>query len=176
MKQYLVLSAVGPDRPGIVDEVARFLFERGCNLEDSRMAILGGEFALIVLVSGGADNIARVRREFPAVAQQRGMTATVRETAGPDARRDKGFVPLQVRAAGLDHEGIVYQIAHALHELGANIESMETQSVSAPVTGAPMFVLNLRAAIPPQVSLPQARSRLQAAGDAVNVDVTVQAA
>jgi glycine cleavage system transcriptional repressor len=176
MKSYLVLSAIGPDRPGIVDEVSKFLFECGGNLEDSRMAVLGGEFALVVLVSGAPEKIAAVREQFPAFATERGMVATAKETAGPEGRKDKGFVAYQVRAVGLDHEGIVYHIAHALRELGANIESMDTQATSAPVSGAPMFTLSMRMTIPPQVPLADVRSKLQAAGDKVNVDLIVEAA
>lgn len=174
MKAYLVLTAVGPDRPGIVNQVSKLLFDHGCNLEDSRMAILGGEFALIVLVSGSSDRIAKVREGFAAFAAKIGLVGTAKEAAGPQGRKDKGFVPFQVRAVGLDHEGIVHQIAHALHQMGANIESLETQATSAPFTGAPMFTLLMRVVVPPQMSLSELRSKLQTVCDAVNVDVTIQ--
>ena len=52
MSAYLVISAIGQDRPGIVDEVSAFILSHQCNVEDSRMAVLGGDFALIMLVSG----------------------------------------------------------------------------------------------------------------------------
>jgi len=176
MKSYLVLTAVGPDCPGIVNQVSKFLFERGANLEDSRMSILGGEFALIVLVSGSTDSITKVRAEFVSLASKIGLVGTAKDTPGPQARKDKGFVPFQVRAVGLDHEGIVHQIAHALHQLGANIESLETQASSAPFTGAPMFALDMRVGVPPQMSLSELRTKLQAVCDEVNVDVTIQPA
>jgi glycine cleavage system transcriptional repressor len=176
MKTYVVLTAIGPDRPGIVDVVSKFLFDHGCNLEDSRMAILGGEFALIVLVSGQPDAIVKVRADFPQTASKIGLTGAAKDTPGPDARKDKGFVPFQVRAVGLDHPGIVHQIAHALHRMGANIESLETQAASAPFTGAAMFTLAMRVAVPPQLSLAELRTKLQAVCDEVNVDVTIQPA
>jgi glycine cleavage system transcriptional repressor len=176
MKQFLVLSAVGRDRPGIVSEVSKLILEHGGNMEDSRMAVLGGDFALIVLVSGPSDAVGNLQRNFPDFARQRGLTGSAHETSGPQARVDRGFVPFDVRAVGLDHEGIVHRIAQALLDLGANVISMDTESVSAPVTGAPMFSLNMRVAVPPTLSLAQLRSTLQAAGDAINVDITVQAA
>jgi glycine cleavage system transcriptional repressor len=176
MKSYLVLTAVGPDRSGIVNEVSKFLFDRGCNLEDSRMSILGGEFALIVLVSGASDPIAKVRSEFAPFVSKIGLVGNAKDTPGPQVRQDKGFVPFQIRAVGLDHEGIVHQIAHALHQLGANIESLETQATSAPFTGAAMFALNMRVGVPPQLSLAELRTKLQAVCDEVNVDVTIQPA
>ena len=51
-RQYQVLTAVGRDRPGLVEKISSLLLGAGANLEDSRMAILGGEFALILLFSG----------------------------------------------------------------------------------------------------------------------------
>ena len=60
-ERHLVLSALGPDRPGIVAEVTSYVTERGGNIEDSRMAVLGGEFGVMMLVSGTADEIARSR-------------------------------------------------------------------------------------------------------------------
>jgi glycine cleavage system transcriptional repressor len=176
MKVHLVLTAIGPDRPGIVNDVSEFLLNNGCNIENSRMTTLGGEFVLMLLVSGPADKIASIQREFLPFANQLGLTATAKETPPSPSRPDNEFVPLQVRVVGLDHEGIVHRFAHTLYQLGANIESLETQAVSAPVTGAPMFELTMRVAIPPQVSLSELGSKLQTAGDEVNVDVTVQAA
>jgi glycine cleavage system transcriptional repressor len=56
MKQLFALSAIGRDRPGIVADLAELIYECDCNLEDSRMTILGSEFAVLLLLSGqGAD-------------------------------------------------------------------------------------------------------------------------
>lgn len=175
VKAHLVLSAIGPDRPGIVDEVTEFLLRHRCSLEDSRMAILGGEFALVVLVVGQPGDITAVREGFPPFANEHGMVGTAKETKPTTAAAEQGFVPFQVRAIGLDHEGIVHHIAHTLRELGANIESVETQSTSAPVSGAPMFALTMRIAVPARISPSQLQERMQATGDEVNVDLTVQA-
>lgn len=51
MQTNFVLALTGPDRMGIVDEVMGLLLERGGNVETSRMARLGGEFAVLMLVS-----------------------------------------------------------------------------------------------------------------------------
>ena len=58
---HAVLTAVGADRPGLVDEVARYVLERGGNLEDSRMVNLHGQFAMMLLVAGPDDVIGRLR-------------------------------------------------------------------------------------------------------------------
>ena len=49
---HAILTALGIDRPGLVDEVSRFIYDRGGNIEDSRMVNLRGQFAIMVLVGG----------------------------------------------------------------------------------------------------------------------------
>ena len=47
MSEQLVITALGDDRPGIVDELSNALFRHNLNIEDSRMSVLGGEFAVL---------------------------------------------------------------------------------------------------------------------------------
>ena len=51
MDEQLVITALGDDRPGIVDELSNALFKHKLNIEDSRMSVLGGEFAVLLLVA-----------------------------------------------------------------------------------------------------------------------------
>ncbi len=60
MDHHAVLTAIGADRPGLVDEVSAYVLERGGNLEDSRMVNLHGQFAMMLLVSGDEDAIDRL--------------------------------------------------------------------------------------------------------------------
>ena len=57
MKQWFALSAIGRDRPGIVADLAELIYECDCNLEDSSMTMLGGEFAVLLLLSSQAQDI-----------------------------------------------------------------------------------------------------------------------
>jgi glycine cleavage system transcriptional repressor len=69
MAQYAILTAVGKDRPGLVDVVSRFILQCGGNIEDSRMAILGGEFAMVILVGGPPEAVQKVLGESDAGAE-----------------------------------------------------------------------------------------------------------
>lgn len=51
-QHYLVITALGADRPGIVNTITRHVSSCGCNIEDSRLAMLGEEFTFIMLLSG----------------------------------------------------------------------------------------------------------------------------
>ena len=79
-KTYLVLSALGEDRPGIVSQLSKVLLEAGCNIEDSRMAVLGGEFAVMLLVEGKWNTLAKVENSLPELGRQLGMTIISKRT------------------------------------------------------------------------------------------------
>ena len=59
MRRWFAMSAIGRDRPGIVADLAELIYESECNLEDSRMTILGSEFAVLLLLSGQDDEVER---------------------------------------------------------------------------------------------------------------------
>ena len=80
MSAYLVISAIGQDRPGIVDEVSAFVLAHECNVEDSRMAVLGGDFALIMLVSGAEAEVEKLDGHLGELEKQSGLTVDDTET------------------------------------------------------------------------------------------------
>ena len=61
-KDHLILTAIGPDQVGLVQRISEFISRHGCNIEDSKMAVFCGEFAVIVLITGEAENLANIAR------------------------------------------------------------------------------------------------------------------
>ena len=85
MQKNFVLTVTGPDRIGIVERVTGHLFAQGGNVETSRMARLGGEFAILMLVSIPEDRIAALDVDLEALAAigyKVTTTATDRTHAG----------------------------------------------------------------------------------------------
>ncbi|NDL65406.1 glycine cleavage system transcriptional repressor [Acerihabitans arboris] len=64
-QHYLVITALGTDRPGIVNTITRHVSSCGCNIEDSRLAMLGEEFTLIMLLSGSWNAITLIESTLP---------------------------------------------------------------------------------------------------------------
>ena len=69
MSNYLVISALGDDRPGLIDGLSGRILESGCNVEDSRMTVLGGQFAVLMLVSGNWNDIGKLEAQLPALQE-----------------------------------------------------------------------------------------------------------
>ena len=76
----LVLSALGTDRPGIIDELSRAVLECGCNILDSRMAVLGGDFALLMQLDGNWNTLAKLEGQVAGLEKRLGLTITSRRT------------------------------------------------------------------------------------------------
>jgi len=171
---FLALSALGADRPGLVAEMTEFLTSRGGNVEDSRMAVLGAEFGMLMLVSGTPEEIGAIERDIAAIAKQTGLEVKARRTKSPEEHRRAAVVPCIVTTEALDHEGIVRAVTKALHNVGVNIVSLETHSYEAPVTGSALFRMEARIDVPPGVTVGKVRKAMDAVAEEENLDIEVR--
>ena len=173
MPSYLVISAVGPDRPGIVEEVSRTLVQHGANVEGSRMARLGGEFALIMLVSAPAEKLEPLSERLKEMSSE-SLVIFSRPTQAEGAGSFAGYIPCQLSVCGADHEGIIQKVAHFLTREGINIAELESDVDNAPVTGVELFSMRALIQVPPEVSTQKLRSSLMEIGEELGVDVEVK--
>jgi len=134
---YAVFSAIGADRVGIVDDISGLVSEGGGNIEESKMAVLGSEFAVMMLVSMEAEAldalIARTGEIETRLSLKIGVKRT-RESFAPEHGR-----PYSLETVSLDGKGIVHSVSAVLRKHGINIEDLETRTDRAPLTGAPLF-------------------------------------
>lgn len=166
---HLILTATGPDQVGLVEKISEFISRRGCNIEDSKMAVFCGEFAVIVLIAGGHEGMAKVARDFREIEAETGLSVNIKT---PALRKPaEFFLPYKLTASCMDHPGIVYQISGLLSSLGVNIESMETKSYSAPVSGTPLFQLEADLAVPVRTNIYQLRERFADLQREENIDI-----
>ena len=171
-KKYLVLTAVGPDRPGLVNEISSMVLAAGANLEDSRMAILGGEFALLVLVSGEQQAIDAVESRGREASERLGLRLLTKHTTSPRATGD--FLPHRIRVEGVDRPGIVQRVAAVLEGRGVNVASLESRLAYAPESGTPMFILEAALQIPSALALADLRRELSVACDEESWEYTLE--
>lgn len=80
MQEFLVVSAIGEDKPGIINALSQVATESGCNILDTRMTVLGGEFALLMMLNGAEAAIIKASDQFPAVADRFGLTTILKRT------------------------------------------------------------------------------------------------
>lgn len=170
-ESHLVLTAVGPDRPGLVKRISALIHEAGANLEDSRMAILGGEFALLVLVSGPEAAVGRVERDAPVLEKELGLKLLSKRTK---AEAPRNFLPYSVRVLGVDRPGIVRAVAAVFEQRGINVGSLESRVSYAADSGTPLFTLEAELEVPSEASLSELRRAVTALSEEENLDVSLE--
>lgn len=168
-KHHLVMSAIGPDQVGLVERISRFIREREASIEDSKMAVFCGEFAIIMLITGTSENLAQIDAKSSELAQLTGLTIFTRHPS--EKKYQEPVIPCRLTASSLDHPGIVHRLTNYLSQSGINIESMETKSYSAPMSATPMFRFEAVIAVPGRINLPLFRMDLQAIGEEENIDI-----
>src|SRR5438094_8309509 len=105
-KGHLILTAIGPDRVGLVEKLSEFISRHDCNIEDSKMAAFCGEFALIILITGDGSQLAKVARDYREIELETGLTIAVK---APSARKPTdAFIPSKLTAACLHHPWILH--------------------------------------------------------------------
>lgn len=173
---HIALVGLGPDRPGIVAAATRVLTERGANIEDSRAAVLGGEFGLMLLASMSGATHPEVAGLNDALEAATGLRFTTVPTISPEEHRKAHALPYRVEANTLDHEGIVHAITEALYDAGVNIVSLETTVVNAPVTGTPVFSFAATVDVPAGLAVETLRTALADVARRHNLDLEAHAA
>lgn len=143
----LVVTAVGPDRPGLVRELAGHIRKLGGNIEDTRMSKLGGEFAVLVLVTGDPAALDELKASSSQLESGLGVTCFFRDTT---ALRSGDASLFLFRASGLDHPGIVESVTDVLAARSINVTSFTSWIENAPLTGTPVFVIEAEVDVPPE--------------------------
>ncbi len=173
-ENHRVISALGEDRPGIVNELSRLIYDSQCNIVDSRMTVLGGEFAVILLVSAPPAAMAALQEALPKLQERLGLTLISRETATRQPRPD--LVPYLISAVAIDHPGIVHQLANFFSSRNINIENLGTDSYAAAHTGAPMFAISMQVNVPADMRIAELREHFLEFCDELNIDATMEPA
>ncbi len=169
------VSVLGMDRPGIVAEVSRILFELGCNIEDSTSTILSGQFAMILIVwHGTMESETEMSLAFEGVRQKMGLIVTVHALRAEEISRDKGFrgQPHIISVYGADRPGIVYSVARELAARKVNITDLNTQVVGS--KERPVYVMVLEVDIPEGADMKELEAIFEKIRKELSVSITLR--
>jgi len=171
MSQLIVLSAIGTDRTGVVQDITKVIMACSGNIEESRMTTLGNEFAMLMLVSGNWHTLGKLERELEKLGAE-DLTFTIRKTGERQIKEDR--MPYAVDVVSLDHEGIVFGLANFFASHDVEIADVATRSYAAAHTGAPMFAVQMAVNIPSSVHIAQLRDEFHELCDRLNLDAILE--
>lgn len=164
----LVMTLIGPDRPGLVELIAARVSEHGGNWLESRMCRLGGQFAGIVRIEIPAEKSAALAASLGTLEQQ-GLSVLT-ETEEESFAKKIGVTAL-LELVGQDRPGILHQISRVLASHAVNVEELTSERVSAPIDGNMLFQARVRVALPTAVSIQALRADLERIASDLMVDV-----
>ena len=172
MDANLVVTITGPDKIGLVERVSKLVVECHGNISASRMAHLGGEFAMLMYIIISDQNLEKLNNKLNSLTKE-GFKLTSAATKQDDPQQYAGWMPYQIEVTGADHEGIIHQITRYFADNGFNIENMDTNMVKAPVSGIPLFQMSAVVLLPPDQLAQSWKKDLKAVADEQNVDIKV---
>ncbi len=135
MQTNLVMTVIGADRQGLVRSLADVVKEYGGSWLESRMARLAGQFAGVIRVVCPADQADALTEALEKLSASGIAVQAIRqEETAPEPRTS-----LSVEVTGNDRPGIVSELTRAIANAGANVEELETNLESAPMSGHALF-------------------------------------
>lgn len=172
MNKSLVISALGNDKSGIVNELSKAILDQGGNITESRMTVLGGEFVMMLLIKGNQKCIDNILSKLEKTGENLNLTLIAKETETQESALKR--LPYQITVVSMDHPGIVHNISDFLSSHGLNIEEIDTKTYPAAHTGTPMFSLEMTISIPVDSSVRSLRDEFITFCDDLNLDVSLE--
>jgi glycine cleavage system regulatory protein len=167
----LVLTVLGEDRPGLVESLAYLITAHEGNWLESRMAHLAGQFAGILRASVPDANAAGLINALQGLASH-GLQVLVAQSTSDELARDSRWLTLDL--VGNDHLGIIRDLAHALAQRSINIDELQTECTSAPMTGGMLFKATARLRVPLEVTVAELQVALDQLAHDLAVDITLE--
>jgi glycine cleavage system transcriptional repressor len=170
---HFALTIVGRDRPGIVSQVTEILFKQGCNLADSSCSILGGQFAMILILGHpeftGRDSFGDAFKPL----EDADLTVALRVLKpGGEVRSNIEGDLCMISVYGSDKPGIVYRVANVLGDKKVNITDLNTKLVGT--EERPVYVMVIEATLPEGVEEGDVDNWLAPIRDELQVDISVR--
>ncbi|MET0772094.1 MAG: ACT domain-containing protein [Candidatus Limnocylindrales bacterium] len=163
----LVLTLIGPDRPGIVDSVSETVAAHGGNWLDSRMAHLAGKFAGVLCVEVDEEHVDALEAALRAL-EVSGLRVVVERSAAIQAPRQR---VVHIELLGLDRPGLVHEISALLATHRVNVEELTTDRTTAAHSGDRMFRADLRVLLPEGVEPVTIRDGLERLASDLMVEI-----
>lgn len=171
MNVSLVLTVIGPDRPGLVRELSAAIAAHDGNWLESHMARLGGQFAGIVRLQVATDKESALAADLQAL-QEKGLTVFTHRDTPASASADTPRWELEL--VGHDRPGIVRDLSRVLAQHGVNVEELSSHCESAPMSGELLFRATVNLRLPENCALDQLRADLENLAAGLMADFTIQ--
>jgi glycine cleavage system regulatory protein len=165
-----IITFIGDDRPGLVEQLSTVIEENQGNWHESQLSQLGGKFAGLVRVSIREDSAEHLESALKALSVS-GLSVRLTPTSAgqsiPAARK------ITLNVIGPDRLGIVREISQALTNHQVNVVEMDSQVTSAPMSAEMLFHARIDAEIPPDTNLDDLSDMLDEIANQMTLDISL---
>ena len=171
MPSAYIITFIGDDRPGLVEQLSRVIEDNRGNWHESRLSQLGGKFAGLILVTLPGDDGDKLENEL------RGISASglsVRVTPSIEGFSFDVSTGITLTVIGPDRLGIVREISRALSSHQVNVVEMDSEVSSAPMSGEMLFKARIDAEIPPTLELDDLADALDEIANQMALDIELE--
>lgn len=139
MADYYFISLVGPDRPGLIEELSDIVLEHKGNWMGSRMAHMSSLFAGVARIQIEADNAAKLEKALNGVLFDNGHIHLYADTNGESESTSSDKKQYHIEIVANDRPGILQEVTHAISSNGINIEELESHIEDGAMASGPLF-------------------------------------
>ncbi len=169
MQTTILVSVIGPDRPGLIEQLSSAITAASGNWEGSRMIRLAGQFSGMVQVVLAEESLPALHEALAALENAGLRTSVHRACEESDAGETGEALALEI--VGQDRQGIVSAISGELARLGVNVVELATDCSQAPWSGERLFKTNAKVLPPPDLNGDTLRERIEAIAPDLMVEV-----
>ena len=171
MAVFLVLTVLGEDRPGLVESLSQVIAAHDGNWLESRMSRLAGKFAGILRASVPESELEALTATLRQLESQ-GLRLLIEWSANDEPAQ--AYQILKLDLIGNDRMGIIHDISQSLAAYGVNIDELNTDYLSAPMSGEMLFKATARIRVPLEVAVADLQTRLEHIAHDLMVDITLE--
>jgi hypothetical protein len=168
MSTFLVLTVIGDDRPGLVEELSTVISAHQDNWLEASLSRLAGQFAGIVRVAVPDAQTALLQGALRELTDLTVTTAASQAAGDPPAKR-----LLLLSLVGHDRIGIVREVSQILARHVVNVEKLTTRIASAPMSAETLFHAEAELLAAPELDARALKHELENLSDDLMVDISV---
>lgn len=172
VKNYLVLSAIGADRLGLIHELSKVIMEASCHVMECRSAVIASEFSLIMMIRGNWSTLAKLEMQLKRLEQGSAITVHTYRTEWP--LEIENHLPYTVEVIALDQPCILHRLTGFFYHHRVRIEELSTRPYKAIHTHTPLFVVNLLISVPATTHIAALRDEFMDFCDEFNFDAMLE--
>jgi len=161
----IIITAIGTDKPGLVDEISAIINKNDGNIENSKMIKIDNQFAMIIDFYC-IKTLDPIKKELESIKELEITYKAAKNSNLPD--KSKKYI-----LKGADDQGIVNKVSNLFSNQNINIIELNTFIESAPITGAPLFNMEIIIGYNNSIYIEDINSNLMSLCENLNLDIKI---